>query len=74
MHFIPGLRIRVDDDAEIIGIDDAEMGEYAYDYVGLESEIRPNHNIALAGVGAKDLNHEHISGVEQVEKAGSATS
>ncbi|KZP02475.1 hypothetical protein FIBSPDRAFT_1055850 [Athelia psychrophila] len=25
----------------IIGIDDAEMGEYAYDYVGLETELAP---------------------------------
>jgi len=74
MHYIPGLRLRVDDEAEIVGIDDAEMGEYAYDYVGIESEIHPNHNIALAGVGTKELNHQHVSSVEQVEKASSATS
>jgi len=41
MHFIPGLRLRADDDSEILGIDDAEMGEFAYDYVGLEAEINP---------------------------------
>jgi len=39
MHFIPGLRLRCDEDTEILGVDDAEMGEFAYDYVGLESEI-----------------------------------
>lgn len=39
MHFIPGLRLRCDEETEILGVDDAEMGEFAYDYVGLESEI-----------------------------------
>lgn len=39
MHYIPGLRLRVSEEEEIIGIDDAEMGEFAYDYVGLEQEI-----------------------------------
>ncbi|KAF9456963.1 ammonium transporter [Collybia nuda] len=39
MHYIPGLRLRAPEQAEILGIDDAEMGEFAYDYVGLEQEI-----------------------------------
>lgn len=40
MHYIPGCRLRLDDeDAEIIGIDDAEMGEFAYDYVGIDTEL-----------------------------------
>lgn len=39
MHYIPGLRLRASEQAEILGIDDAEMGEFAYDYVGLEQEI-----------------------------------
>jgi hypothetical protein len=41
MHFIPGLRLRASEEAEILGIDDAEMGEYAYDYVGLDTELAP---------------------------------
>ena len=36
MHFIPGLRLRSSEEAEILGIDDTEMGEFAYDYVGLD--------------------------------------
>ena len=39
MHFIPGLRLRVDERTELEGIDDADMGEFAYDYVGLETEL-----------------------------------
>ena len=33
-HYIPGLPIRLSaPESAIIGIDDAEMGEFAYDYV-----------------------------------------
>lgn len=39
MHVIPGLSLRASEESEILGIDDAEMGEFAYDYVGLEQEI-----------------------------------
>lgn len=48
MHYTPGLRLRSDEDSEILGIDDAEMGEYAYDYVGLESELVPRSEFAGA--------------------------
>jgi len=33
MDIIPGLRIRVERDAEVFGVDQSEMGEVAYDYV-----------------------------------------
>jgi ammonium transporter, Amt family len=39
MHFTPGLRLRCSEEAEILGIDDTEMGEFAYDYVGVEAEV-----------------------------------
>jgi ammonium transporter, Amt family len=39
MHYIPGLRLRASEEAEMLGIDDAEMGEFAYDYVALDSEL-----------------------------------
>ncbi|KAF9240407.1 ammonium transporter AmtB-like domain-containing protein [Melanogaster broomeanus] len=41
MHYIPGLCLRCDEETEIVGVDDAEMGEFAYDYVGIESELLP---------------------------------
>ncbi|OBZ69802.1 Ammonium transporter 1 [Grifola frondosa] len=40
MHFIPGLRLRASEEAEVLGIDDAEMGEFAYDYVGIDINAR----------------------------------
>ena len=42
MHFIPYLRLRVLDHVERIGIDESDMGEFAYDYVGpqTQTEVR----------------------------------
>jgi Amt family ammonium transporter len=51
MHYIPGLRLRVSEETEIIGIDESDMGEFAYDYVGLLTELQPsayNRNIYAA--------------------------
>lgn len=39
LNMIPGLKIRASEDAEILGIDDAEIGEFAYDYVELTREV-----------------------------------
>ena len=36
MHFTPGLQLHTSEEAEIIGIDDAEMGVFVYDCVGIE--------------------------------------
>lgn len=58
MHFIPGLRLRCDEETEILGVDDAEMGEFAYDFVGVESEIMPRaeYNIGTSD-GGRELRH-----------------
>ena len=56
MHYIPGLSLRANEEAEILGIDDAEMGEFAYDYVGLEQEI--GHS--LETIGAREPDHHHL--------------
>jgi Amt family ammonium transporter len=39
MNMIPGLHLRADEEAEILGIDDAEIGEFAYDYVEVTREV-----------------------------------
>ncbi|OAA68734.1 ammonium transporter [Niveomyces insectorum RCEF 264] len=39
LNMIPGLRLRAREAAEILGIDDAEIGEFAYDYVELTREV-----------------------------------
>lgn len=60
MHYIPGLSLRASEEAEILGIDDAEMGEFAYDYVGLEQEI--GHTLETVGAvgGGREPDHHHI--------------
>ncbi|PIL27399.1 transporter [Ganoderma sinense ZZ0214-1] len=44
LHFIPGMRLRASEEAEILGIDDAEMGEFAYDYVGIDLGTAGGHD------------------------------
>ncbi|TRM59541.1 ammonium transporter AmtB-like domain-containing protein [Schizophyllum amplum] len=65
LHFIPFCRLRTDEESEILGMDDAEMGEFAYDYVGLEQEI--GHPIDMSkGVvsGGREPHHTHASSSE----------
>ena len=45
MNLIPGLSLRASQDAEVFGIDDAELGEFAYDYVEHKREIPYAHSI-----------------------------
>jgi len=51
MHFIPGLCLRCDEETEILGVDDAELGEFAYDYVGLDAELGSHLPHSSAGPG-----------------------
>jgi ammonium transporter, Amt family len=77
MHFIPFLRLRCDEETEIIGVDDAEMGEFAYDYVGIESELLPReeYNNAASG-GSREPQHTHTASISQEshEKTNNAVS
>lgn len=66
MHFIPYLRLRTDETSEVIGIDESQMGEYAYDYVGLDSEVPLLSETASATGGGREPQHisheaEHAS-------------
>jgi Amt family ammonium transporter len=68
MHFIPGLSLRCTEEAEILGMDDAYMGEFAYDYVGLEAEI--GHDIEKdigATGGAREPDHHHVKQVASTD-------
>ncbi|OCH88521.1 ammonium transporter [Obba rivulosa] len=71
MHFIPGLRLRASEEAEILGIDDAEMGEFAYDYVGLDlaasgaahtfHDDTHSHGDVPLTAGGREPRHLHMS-------------
>jgi Amt family ammonium transporter len=64
MHFTPFCRLRTDEASELIGIDESQMGEYAYDYVGLDSEVPLNDTGSITG-GGREPQHSNIHEVEQ---------
>ena len=39
LNLIPGLRLRASEEDEVLGMDDAEIGEFAYDYVELTRDV-----------------------------------
>lgn len=39
MNLIPGLSLRASADEEDMGLDDAQLGEFAYDYVELSRHV-----------------------------------
>jgi Amt family ammonium transporter len=44
-HFVPFMRLRAStDESEIIGLDESELGEFAYDFVALDPEARLVHH------------------------------
>ena len=61
INLIPGLSLRATEAEEAMGIDEAEMGEFAYDYVEVTRETgsRKDAPILLTGVAA---NHSPRSG------------
>lgn len=64
MHFIPFCRLRVDETSELIGIDEAQMGEYAYDYVGLDSEVPLLNDTGSVTGGGREPQHSHVHEAE----------
>ena len=52
INYIPGLHLRASEEAELLGMDDDQLGEFAYDYV----EVRRDY---LAWTPAKGDQHGH---------------
>jgi len=65
MHFTPFCRLRADETSELIGIDEAQMGEYAYDYVGLDSEVPLPSDTASVTGGGREPQHSQMHEVER---------
>lgn len=77
MHYFPFgiLRMRGTEDAEIVGLDEHDLGEWCYDYVGLEQEI--GHEVEAKGgemlSGGREPDHHHLHHQQQqvdLEKGG----
>jgi ammonium transporter, Amt family len=59
MNLIPGLSLRATEDAEIEGIDEAEIGEFAYDFVEKEREyVAPE---GIEGTAASTRSSENVA-------------
>lgn len=54
INLIPGCKFRVDEEGEIIGVDDVEMGEWSYDFIQLRREVDSTHGFLPA-----DPEHGH---------------
>jgi Amt family ammonium transporter len=39
INLIPGFHLRASEEDEIMGMDDAEIGEFAYDYVEVSRDV-----------------------------------
>lgn len=54
--FIPALRLRATEEEEALGIDDVEIGEFAYDYVELTREVKMPDEEIDEGMSTHSLN------------------
>ncbi|GAA5979287.1 hypothetical protein JCM11641_001983 [Rhodosporidiobolus odoratus] len=43
INLIPGCKFRVDEEGEVIGVDEVELGEWAYDFVAVRREVESTH-------------------------------
>jgi ammonium transporter, Amt family len=63
VNFIPGLHLRASEEAELLGMDDDQLGEFAYDYV----EVRRDY---LAWTPAKDEPEKTESNISPSDRHG----
>nr|KMM65525.1 ammonium transporter MeaA [Coccidioides posadasii RMSCC 3488] len=54
INYIPGLHLRASEEAELLGMDDDQLGEFAYDYV----EVRRDH-LAWTPQTMQPCDHTH---------------
>jgi ammonium transporter, Amt family len=59
MNLIPGLSLRASEEAEILGIDEAEIGEFAYDFVEKERDYIHGHEGVDGAVVASSSSSGH---------------
>nr|AGM18785.1 low-affinity ammonium transporter [Acarospora strigata] len=57
INYIPGLHLRASEQAELLGMDDDQLGEFAYDYV----EVRRDYLAWTPAKGDPHDNEAHIS-------------
>lgn len=63
INYIPGLHLRASEEAELLGMDDDQLGEFAYDYV----EVRRDY---LAWTPARDEPEKTESNINPPDRHG----
>ena len=64
MNLVPGLSLRASEEEEALGMDDAQLGEFAYDYVELRRETA---NVIFGEDGDEKSTGEGSGGEEPKE-------
>ncbi|EXJ77356.1 hypothetical protein A1O3_09582 [Capronia epimyces CBS 606.96] len=76
INFIPGLHLRASEQEEIMGMDETEIGEFAYDYVELSRDVvngvDDSTSTPLRSSPIHDINEEKPVNPEPVAPAASA--
>jgi Amt family ammonium transporter len=57
INFIPGLHLRASEEAELLGMDDDQLGEFAYDYV----EVRRDYLAWTPATDEPEKTESHVS-------------
>ncbi|GAA6039244.1 hypothetical protein JCM8097_003224 [Rhodosporidiobolus ruineniae] len=57
INYIPGLHLRVKEDAEVVGVDEAECGEAAYDYCIIRRELEGDVDEHKTAVSSLQTTH-----------------
>lgn len=78
INFTPGLKLRASEEAELLGMDDDQLGEFAYDYVEVRRDYlawtpaKGEHD-GQQSIGAKDRHGigEHSTMLEGKSSGGS---
>ncbi len=69
MNLVPGLKLRASEEAEVLGMDDAEIGEFAYDYVELTRDVL-NGDALVADDGEMSKYSEDDRGASPLDGSG----
>ena len=68
INLIPGLHLRASEEAELLGMDDDQLGEFAYDYVEVRRDYlawTPAHTDSHEGVDNGEISQGDRHGIPQ---------
>jgi ammonium transporter, Amt family len=65
LNLIPGLSLRASPEEEELGMDDCQLGEFAYDYVEVTRHVSDNVSFTN-GVGTANSTSSHDKAAEAV--------